>query len=194
MRVAIGTVSIAVVSAVLLTGCPGGGKGYEKSQRDQPIRLQVVGSPPRLEVNEPPTPGCNQSNPVFDRGCVIAELNEEVTMEFTLQQGNNYYLRTFQVCSGIDKPASPSDCTLAGPQQSEFEVFVGGVSKGNPDAQGNVMLGDAAADVEDFSVVNYNNVALDYFYSVQACPDGSNDESECFWTDPPVINKGVGQR
>ncbi len=182
-----------LICCLALAGCESPQK-KKLVVKDQPIKLRVMPGP-KLEVNEPPTKGCVAASTELKRGCIVANIGDEIDAEFSLQQFNRYHIGAFKVCRGTGKPTEGAECELQGKEPTEFILEFAGMSA-IPGTDGLVNFKKLApgADLAGFKLTNRNRLKQDYFYSVQACPDPDTDSKDgCFWTDPPIQNKGIGQ-
>jgi hypothetical protein len=167
------------------------------------VKLKVQPGP-ELVIDEPPTSNCDRGNSEQRKGCIVANTGDQVVVDFRLLQHGQYRLSRFEVCPDADKRSDTNQpCSLSILKRTEFVLFFAD-TVAIPDEEGIVnFLGLAPDDeVHEFTLVDKNTIEAEYFYRIQACPDDdapgrsqsmtSRDESGCFWTDPPIINKGVG--
>jgi hypothetical protein len=193
-------IGIAIGVSLLVTACAA---PLEIIEQKKEIKLRVQPGP-ELVVDEPPTPGCNNPNAEFRKGCIIAEAGEQVVVDYRLLQHGQYRLSKFEVCPGADKRSNTNlPCTLPFLKRTEFILQFAGETA-IPDGEGTVDFLKLAegTEVHDFTLVVKNTITADYFYRIQACPDddsmgkaqsaAARDMDGCFWTDPPIISKGVG--
>ena len=172
-------------------------------EQKKEIKLRVQPGP-ELVVDEPPTPGCNNPKAELRKGCIIAEAGDQVVADYRLLQQGQYHLSKFEVCPGADKRSNTNvSCSLPFLKRTEFILLFAGQTA-IPDDKGIVDFVALApnTEVHEFTLVVKNTIAADYFYRIQACPDtemmpntqnsSERDDSGCFWTDPPIISKGVG--
>lgn len=185
-------VSIVAGSLLFLAACTPNVNQLTLDAKE--VKLKIRGNPKRLDIDEPPTKKCTGVSEERQRGCIIAELNQLTERDFRLLQAGQFHLTQFEVCPGQNKRADTSQpCSLDDTGRKEF-IISHDLGVAMPDANGLVDLTQFSADVEEFTLINKNSVRGDYFYRIQACPDGeTSTHPDCIWTDPPVRNKGRGR-
>jgi len=97
------------------------------------------------------------------------------------------------ICSGTEKP-DPDDnpCSLDSDQRADWAVLANS-DVAWPQADGSVNLTQFSAELREFSLRDFNWLADEYFYWIEACPEAVDDEDECVGMDPGSVNKGRGR-
>ena len=157
------------------------------------VKLEIEGGKliTKKEANTKCTPFANK----FKKGCFVAEEGEMVEVEFKLQHpggDTKWRFTKLLICSGIEKPDPLTDCSLDSDQRADWAVLANN-EVAWPNADGSVKLSLISEQLREFSLRDFNWLADDYFYWIQACPDGVTDEAQCVAMDPGSVNKGRGR-
>ena len=170
---------------------PVGTKGVLKTPT---VRLHIAGNPKAINITTSGGGQCNNANP----NCIEVPKFDQSMIGFELTPISGWRFSEFKLCVGATKDTQVCDLNVY--QQVEFEASVqGGAIILNPDEHGEIELAPLSPNLNDaftaFQVLDKNWVANDYFYSIKVCPTGDPEvEDDCVWTDPPIINGGMGGR
>jgi hypothetical protein len=129
----------------------------------------------------------------FRKGCIVAEADEIIDVEFKLSGSGGWYFAEFQICSTADttKKTDFATCGLAAEQTAEWIVLTNKGS-GLPGADGKVDISDLGNKPTKFKLLDLNVTKADYFY--QVCVKQTDYKCDvpdnCVCTDPGGQNKG----
>ncbi len=157
------------------------------------VRLEVEGQ--ELVSDKGFNSDCTAFDEKLRKACFVAEIGEMLELEFRLQQpggGTHWRFTTVMICAGTEKPEEMADCSLTPEQQADFLVEANDTVALFP-SDGTIDLTQFSEQLRVFSVRDFNWLAHDYVYWIEACEEGSTAEDDCAWMDPGGSNKGRGR-
>jgi hypothetical protein len=127
------------------------------------------------------------------KGCIVAEVDEIVDVEFKLSGSGGWQFAEFQICSTKDLSNKPDfdNCGLSAAQTAEWIVMTN-TGSALPGTDGKVDISALGNNINKFQLLDLNLTEADYFYRV--CVKNTNDTCDegvnCVCTDPGGVNTG----
>jgi len=123
----------------------------------------------------------------YRKGCIDAQLNEMVNVNFSLIGSKDWYFAEFQICAApaLAKPDDFESCKLTEEQVGEWIIVAGGKAA-IPNTDGLVDISALGMGLDAFTLIDVNLTAANYFYRV--CVKNANNDIAC--SDPAAENYG----
>jgi hypothetical protein len=149
------------------------------------VKLHVVGNPEELKITTPGSAACKAANPA--NGCIAVGRRDIALITFELKTSPDWHFTEFKICRGDSKDSQ--ECDLEEWEKAEFFAAESLTSPLIfPDDDGKIDLTQLSDDLTKFYLFDFNSVAQDYFYTIEACNSGATPP--CIYTDPDIENKG----
>jgi hypothetical protein len=127
----------------------------------------------------------------FRKGCIVAEVNEVVDIDFKLSGSGIWRFAEFQICTTADPNNKSNFKTCELDAVGDWMVLTDGVLRW-PDNFGKVDVSVPGKKITQFKLLDLNVTKADYFY--QVCVKNTDTEcnvpDNCVCTDPGGQNKG----
>lgn len=125
----------------------------------------------------------------YRKGCIVADVNETVEVDFKLSGSGGWYFAKLQICSAPDQ-VKPDVCELSDVQRADWLVLANaGVAL--PDANCLIEITQFGVGLRQFKLRDFNFRKDTYFYRIQVCAKKADDSGEeCLWMDPGGANNG----
>jgi hypothetical protein len=182
-------VCVMVLTAIGLSAC--GPERLIGISQQPNVAFAVQGNNPKRIV--PVSRENKRCNKRQKRGCIVVGKYNTASILVELRRSKGWRFDRLEICPGGAKRSDTSQhCTLSDEQRRDFQIVLAEKTKpeGNPDANGLFQFAKDA-EVRAFFLNDRNTVEGEYFYRVRVCPVDGTD-SECIWSDPPIINGGMG--
>lgn len=127
------------------------------------------------------------------KGCIVAEVDEMVNVEFMLSGSGGWQFAELQICSTTDMSNKPDfgSCGLSAAQTAEWIVMTN-TGSALPGTDGKVNVSALGTNPKKFQLLDLNLTEANYFYRICAkqTNDGCDVPGTCVCTDPGGVNNG----
>jgi len=148
-----------------------------------------------LENKNDKTANCDKfpNEDKFRKGCLVADVNDIMNVQFKLSGSGNWHFAEFQICSTADvtQKSDFDTCGLSPEQMAEW-IVITNAGSALPTSSGKVDISALESKPRKFNLVDLNLTVADYFY--QVCVKQTDESCDvpgtCVCTDPGGVNKG----
>jgi hypothetical protein len=181
----IGKLLLAIGGAALLSACTT--KPTTGITQFDYVKFKVQGdSQPKVVFTSRENRKC--ANKPQKRGCIFVDQYNTANVEMKLRGSGGWRFDRLEICQGGDKREPGDDCVLPPDDARQFAIFVDNKPLGRPDDEG-IFQFSVSSELRKFNLLDYNHIAGQYFYRIRLC---EVETDTCIWSDPPIINRGMG--